>query len=294
MTSTELPSAKEPPVEEFGREGSSPFDTVRAIFWLAVLIVAALVLLPVQMIAHALKLPARHTVPMLFHRVALAALGTKVTVRGEPTTHRPVLYVPNHVSWMDIVVLGSLAPVSFVAKSEVATWPVFGYFAKLQRSIFVDRERRHATPKTADEMIERMREGEPVVLFAEGTSSDGNRILKFRGALIGAAESLARATGESVWIQPIALAYRRINGLPAGRQHRPRMSWAGDIAMIPHAWAMLKDGAVDVDVIFGNPVPFDPSADRKAIAHYLEARVRSLHSAALTGKDDSLPPLSSL
>lgn len=293
MTSTDLSSVP-PPVDKFGRDGSSPFDTVRAIVWLAIVAAAAVVLLPLQMIAHALKLKARQTIPMLFHRVVLHAVGAKLTVRGEPTTHRPVLYVPNHVSWLDIMVLGSMAPVSFVAKSEVAGWPVFGYLAKLQRSIFVDRERRHTTSKTADEMVERMREGEPVVLFAEGTSSDGNRILKFRGALIGAAETLARATGENVWIQPIALAYRRINGLPAGRQHRPRISWVGDIAMVPHAWGLLKDGAIDVDVIFGNPVPFDPNADRKAIAHYLEARVRNLHSAALTGKDDALPPLASL
>jgi len=293
MTPSE-PSRAAEAADDFSREGSSPFDTVRALFWLVVIAVAALVLVPIQAVAHALKLPLRLQVPMLFHRIVLIAVGAKVTVRGEPTEHRPVLYVPNHVSWLDIMVLGSLGPMSFVAKSEVANWPVFGYFAKLQRSIFVDRERRHATPQTADEMIERMREGEPVVLFAEGTSSDGNRILRFRPALIGAAENLARATGENVWIQPIALAYRRLNGLPAGRQHRPRISWVGDLAMLPHVWSLLKDGAVDVDVIFGNPVSFDPSADRKAIASYLEARVRDLHSAALTGKEDSLPPLSSL
>lgn len=288
MTSTDRPGT------EFGRGGPSIFDTVRAILWLAVLIAASLVLLPAQMIAHTLNLSARSVIPMLFHRVVLRALGARVTVRGEPSGHRPLLLVPNHVSWMDIMVLGSQAPMSFVAKAEIASWPVFGYLAKLQRSIFVDRERRQATSRTAEEMIARMREGEPVVLFAEGTSSDGNRVLRFRGALIGAAESLARATGQTVWIQPIALAYRRINGLPSGRQHRPRMSWIGDIELVPHAWALLKDGAIDVDLIFGNPVPFDPQAERKAVADYLERRVRAMHSAAVTGRDESLPPLAAL
>ncbi|WP_252511263.1 lysophospholipid acyltransferase family protein [Phreatobacter aquaticus] len=279
---------------DFGRGGPSPFDTVRAVLWLLIMIIAALVLLPTQMVAHAFNLPIRRTVPMLFHRVVLKAFGARVTLRGEPTEHRPVLYVPNHVSWMDIMVLGAFAPVSFVAKSEIADWPVFGYLAKLQRSIFVDREKRHTTSKTADEMIQRMREGEPVVLFAEGTSSDGNRVMRFRPALIGAAESLARATGDTVWIQPIALAYRRINGLPSGRQHRPRLSWIGDIEMVPHAWALLKDGSVDVDLIFGNPIPFDPSADRKAIASFLERRVRTLHASALLGRESDLPPLTAL
>jgi 1-acyl-sn-glycerol-3-phosphate acyltransferase len=209
------------PGTEFGRGGPSVFDTIRALVWLVFLIAAAVVLLPAQMIAHGLGLSARRTIPILFHRIVLRALGARITVRGEPTSHRPALFVPNHVSWMDIMVLGAFAPVSFVAKSEIATWPLFGYLARLQRSIFVDRERRHTTSRTADEMIARMREGEPVVLFAEGTSSDGNRVLRFRPALVGAAETLARATGEIVWIQPIALAYRRINGLPAGRQHRP-------------------------------------------------------------------------
>lgn len=282
------------PGTEFGRGGPSVFDSIRALVWLALIVAAALVLLPAQMIAHSLGLSVRRTIPILFHRIVLRALGARITVRGEATSHRPALFVPNHVSWMDIMVLGAFAPVSFVAKSEIATWPLFGYFARLQRSIFVDRDRRHTTPRTAQEMIARMREGEPVVLFAEGTSSDGNRVLRFRPALVGAAESLARATGETVWIQPIALAYRRINGLPAGRQHRPRISWVGDIELVPHAWALLKDGAVDVDLIFGNPVPFDPSADRKAIAHFLEQRVRGLHASALTGKEDNLPPLAAL
>jgi 1-acyl-sn-glycerol-3-phosphate acyltransferase len=288
MKSTDRPGT------EFGRGGPSIFDTIRAAIWVLILLAVALVLLPAQIVAHSFGLPARRRIPMLFHRLVLRALGARITVRGEPTEHRPALLVPNHVSWMDIMVLGAFSPMSFVAKSEIASWPLFGYLAKLQRSIFVDRDRRQSTSKTANEMIERMREGEPVVLFAEGTSSDGNRVLRFRGALIGAAESLAKATGDTVWIQPIALAYRRINGLPSGRQHRPRISWIGDIELIPHAWALLKDGAVDVDLIFGNPVPFDPQADRKAIALYLEERVRGLHSAALTGKEDLLPPLAAL
>lgn len=288
MKSTDRPGT------ELGRKGPSLFDTLRALVWLGVIIVAALILLPAQAIAHGFNLPARRTIPMLFHRVVLRALGARITVRGEPTEDRPALFVPNHVSWMDIMVLGAFAPMSFVAKAEIAKWPVFGYLAKLQRSIFVDRERRQTTSKTADEMIARMQEGEPVVLFPEGTSSDGNRVLRFRGALIGAAESLSRATGDTVWIQPIALAYRRLNGLPSGRQHRPQISWAGDIELIPHAWQLLKNGAVDVDLIFGNPVPFDPQAERKAVAHYLEQQVRTMHSAALTGKEELLPPLAAL
>lgn len=272
-------------------EGHGPLDAVRAVGWLVIFVVIAVVLLPAQAVCHALRLPVRHAIPIFFHRFVLKALGARLTIRGEMTPHRPILLAPNHVSWTDIMVLGSLGPMSFVAKSEVANWPIFGYFAKLQRSIFVDRDRRTATPRTRAEMVERLREGDPLVLFAEGTSSDGNRVLRFRATLIGAAESLAQATGETVWIQPVALAYRRVAGLPAGRQHRLRVAWIGDIDLLPHAWALLKDGALDVDVIFGDPVPFDPTADRKSVALFLERRVRALHSAALTGREDDLPPI---
>lgn len=274
---------------EFGREGSSIVDRLRGAVALALFLAVILAILPVQMIAHALKLEIARRIPGVFHRAVLMALGARVSVRGEPTVHRPTLYVANHVSWTDVMVLGSLGPKSFVAKSEIADWPVFGYMAKLQRSIFVEREKRTTTSKTAKEMAERLAEGDPVVLFAEGTTSDGNRVRRFRAALIGAAEQLVEASGETVWIQPVAIAYTRINGLPSGRAHRPRLAWSGDIDLLPHAWSLLKDGAMDVEVIFGNPIPFDLGHERKAVAAFLESRVRALHSAALRGREADLP-----
>lgn len=264
-------------------------DSMRAALVAVAFVLATVILVPVQALAHTFRWDLHRHVPRRFHRIILWALGARVRVRGEPTAHRPVLFVPNHVSWTDVMVLGSLMPMSFVAKSEIAGWPVFGYLASLQRSIFVDREKRSTTGRTAQEMVERMREGDPVVLFAEGTTSDGNRVRRFRAALIGAAESMAQATGETVWLQPIALSYTRINGLPAGRTHRPRLAWVGDAELLGHAWALLKDGAMDVEVVFGNPVPFDPCYDRKTVAQFLETRVRTLHAAALRGRDDDLP-----
>ena len=95
------------PGTEFGRGGPSIFDTIRAVVWLMILVAAGLVLLPAQMIAHGFNLSARRTIPMMFHKVVLRAFGAKITVRGEATGHRPALFVPNHVSWMDIMVHGA-------------------------------------------------------------------------------------------------------------------------------------------------------------------------------------------
>jgi 1-acyl-sn-glycerol-3-phosphate acyltransferase len=130
----------------------------------------------------------------------------------------------NHTSWLDISVITAVAPVVFVAKSEVANWPVFGLFAKLQRSVFVDRTRRAKTRDVNSEIAQRLAGGDPVLLFGEGTSSDGNRVIAFRTALIGAArDALAEAEhAKRVWIQPLSVAYTGLPRLPHDPPDRPR------------------------------------------------------------------------
>ena len=166
----------------------------------------------------------------------------------------------------------------FVAKKEVAGWPIFGWLAKLQRTVFIDRERRHRTGAATQEIAERLIGGDAVVLFAEGTSSDGNRILPFRSALIGAVH---HAIGSSthhdrVTVQPLSLAYVNLNGLPLGRAFRSRVAWYGDADLIPHLVGVCSAGAVDVTVSWGEPVSYDMSADRKDIARVAEQAVRRM------------------
>lgn len=194
--------------------------------------------------------------------------------------------VSNHVSWLDIPVLGSLFPLVFVAKHEIAGWPVFGLFAKLQRSVFVDRTRRQKTGAVNAEIAARMAEGEPVVLFGEGTSSDGNRVLPFRSALIGAAhDALESAADGTVAMQPVSIAYTRLDGLPMGRFLRPHVAWYGDMDMPPHLMSLLKRSSVDVVVSFGPAAAFDGSIGRKEATRALESAVRAMTAAALTGRD---------
>src|ERR1700693_2641104 len=177
--------------------------------------VAALVGVPLQWLSLKLGLPLRRLVPLWFHRIVLALLGVKVTIRGVPAAQRPLLFVSNHGPWLDIPVLSSITPLVFVAKSEIAGWPLFGLFAKLQRSVFVDRARRHLTAEVNRDIASRLAGGDPVVLFGEGTSSDGNQVLPFRSALFGAArDALAEAEHcGRVLIQPLSVAYTRLHGL---------------------------------------------------------------------------------
>src|SRR5262249_44471892 len=173
-------------------------------------------LMPVQWLAIRLNLEARRRIPVIYHRMLCAILGVRVRVVGERMQEHPLLIVANHSSWLDIPIISAVAPVGFVAKSEIAGWPIFGWLPKLQRSVFVDRSRRHRTADVNAEIGQRLAEGDPVVLFGEGTSSDGNRVLPFRTALIGSArDALAEAEHvRRVWIQPMSLAYTGLLGLP--------------------------------------------------------------------------------
>ena len=233
------------------------------------------VALPLQMLAVKADWRLARTLPVWWHRRALAALATRVRVTGAPAADRPLLVTPNHVSWLDIPVIASLMPISFVAKSEVAGWPLFGLFAKLQRTVFVDRTRRTATGAAASELGGRLAAGDCMVLFPEGTSSSGDVVLPFRSALIGAARTAIVAGGhERVWVQPMTLAYTRLGGLPIGRAERARVGWYGDVELTGHLWGAFLAGGLDVEVIWGEPVPFDEGTDRKKLAAALEATVR--------------------
>src|SRR5271167_2659937 len=146
---------------------------LRAIFSLGAITIISLALIPVQWLAVRREWPLRRRIPTFYHRVVCAILGVRIA-------EHPLLIVSNHTSWLDISVITAVAPVVFVAKSEVANWPVFGLFAKLQRSVFVDRTRRHKTQDVNSEIAQRLAGGDPVLLFGEGTSSDGHRVLAFR------------------------------------------------------------------------------------------------------------------
>ncbi|KXF79061.1 acyl-phosphate glycerol 3-phosphate acyltransferase [Paramesorhizobium deserti] len=223
--------------------------------------------------------------PRFFHRILARLLGFRVHVHGKMTRDRPLLLASNHISWSDIVVLSTVGDVSFIAKTQVRDWPFFGSLAVLQRSVFVERERRGKTGKQASEIATRLAAGDVMVLFAEGTTSDGNRVLPFKSSLFGAASAAIREAGvETVTVQPVAIAYTRLHGMPMGRYLRPVASWPGDVELLPHLKGILKEGAIDVDIRFGEPVVIRSDSDRKALARTMEKRVRAMLQTSLMGR----------
>jgi 1-acyl-sn-glycerol-3-phosphate acyltransferase len=206
-----------------------------------------------------------------------------VHLSGEPPAKQAVLFVSNHISWLDIPVLSSITPLSFIAKQEVAGWPFISALAKLQRSVFVDRTRRASVKETTNAVIARLNAGERVVLFAEGTSSDGNQVLPFKSSLFAAVEPNG-VDGNVHVLQTVAIVYTRVHGLPMNRQQRPAVAWYGDMDMLSHAWGVLKGGPLDVHVRFGAPVSMAIVGNRKKLAEHAHQRVRGDFSRLLTGR----------
>jgi lyso-ornithine lipid O-acyltransferase len=255
---------------------------LRALMIAAFFFTATPILIGLQWLLGKLGLPGWGFIASNYYRVLCAILRIRVQIDGKPVRGRAVLFVSNHVSWADIVVIGSIAPVAFVAKREVASWPMVGVTARLQRTVFVDRTRRHQTADAVKQIVERLAGGTSVVLFAEGTSSDGNRVLPFRSALVGAVREAA-ARGDIV-IQPMSICYTGQHGIPMGRQHRPLVAWYGDLDFMPHIRDFIARGVVDAVVSYAEPMPADAGADRKAMAKDLERTVRRITTATLRGR----------
>ena len=238
-------------------------------------------LMPVQALLIRLSPSAARRFPHWYHRQVCRLMGVRLSIDGEIAAGRPVLLISNHTSWLDIPVLSAVAPVSFVAKKDVARWPFVSSLARLQRTVFVDRERRTAVGETTNEIMTRLATGDTVVLFAEGTSSDGNRVLPFKTSLFAAPKPPAKAAGADegaataeVAVQTLSLVYTHLHGIPLGRSARPGVGWYGDMEMQSHAWELLKSGPLDVRIHISPPMPLDSFSDRKDLARRTEDAVR--------------------
>ena len=201
--------------------------------------------------------------PRLYWRLFARTIGLRVRVIGTlatKDTKRPVIFVSNHSSWVDIPVVGGVLPASFIAKQDVAGWPIVGAIARLGRTVFVSRK-RGSTARERDEMRTRLDNGEHLILFPEGTSSDGSRVLPFRSSFF----ALADGGDRPPLIQPVSVVCDRLNGLPAGRSARPAFAWYGDMDIASHFWRMTEYKEMRVSVLLH--APLDPATfpDRKSL-----------------------------
>jgi 1-acyl-sn-glycerol-3-phosphate acyltransferase len=245
--------------------------TARAIATLVLFLIWTALLIPLQMLLIKIGSPWRRSLPHFYHRSVAWLLRIKVRRIGVAAAPAPVLFVSNHISWLDIVVLSAALPASFIAKKEVNDWPFFGLLARLQRTVFVERNNRHRTAEHRDEMRERLEQGDNLILFPEGTSSDGLRIHNFKSAFFAVAEQPIR--GRLPFVQPISLGYAKLNHMPVGRRWMRIFAWVGDEDLVPHLWRFLKSGPSEAVVELHQPVTMADFASRKGMAAWCHQRV---------------------
>jgi 1-acyl-sn-glycerol-3-phosphate acyltransferase len=254
---------------------------------LFVFLLVTFLLIPWQESALRFRLRRRKTFPHRYHRFLCRLFGIRVTVVGEPIQSRGVLMVANHTSYFDILVFSAAARVSFIAKHEVAGWPLAGTLARLQETVFIERAKRSQTVAVRDVIRQRLIDGDALILFPEGTSDDGNRVLPFKSALLGAAETeIGTDEGgrpKHVSVQPVTISYVGLYGLPMGRDMRPLFAWYGDMDLVPHLWEALKEGPFEAVVEFHAPLSIDSVGGRKALAAVAETIVRRGQARALAG-----------
>jgi 1-acyl-sn-glycerol-3-phosphate acyltransferase len=255
---------------------------IRATLLLIPYLIATIILIPIQAVCVALGSRLAERIPMIYHRAVCWLFGLEIVLRGTPAGDRPTLFVANHSSYIDIEVFSSLIPVCFIAKAEVASWPFFGTLARLQRTVFVDRRPR-STADQRDEIARRLTAGDNLMLFPEGTSDDGNRILPFYSALFSVAERRL-AEGRPLTVQPVSVAYAELNGFPIGRSLRPLVAWYGDMELAPHLWHFAGLGRVKVVVEFHPPVSIDQFGSRKALADHCRREIARGVAAAIAGR----------
>jgi 1-acyl-sn-glycerol-3-phosphate acyltransferase len=262
----------------------------RILFFVFVFVPLMIVIIPAQAVIVLLRLPFWNVLPRFFHRVGCVFLGLKVTVIGHAATGRPTLLVSNHISWTDIVAVGSVADVTFVAKREVKDWFFVGMMADLQRTIYVDRTKRSDAGRTSREMGSHMAAGNAVLLFAEGQSDIGTHVLPFRSALIGAAQhAMIDAGARDVLIQPLTIAYTKLQGLPVSRNERSLIAWIKSKSIGENIREILGGGVKDVTVAFGTPMPLAEGANRKAVTRAAEDQVRHMLVALNRGQKLPVP-----
>ncbi|MBL8643278.1 MAG: 1-acyl-sn-glycerol-3-phosphate acyltransferase [Rhodospirillaceae bacterium] len=267
---------------------SAPTYTVLAAVRFALFLICTLsivILISIMRLLFIETAPARRA----YYRVMARVLGFELKIKGAQVKDRPLLVVCNHISYLDIVVVGATVKGEFIARGDMADWPFFGLMAKTGRTVFIDRKRT-STATARDTIQDRLNAGGTLIMFPESTSGDGNHILPFKSALFTVAEREVK--GRPVTVQPMSIAYTRHNGLPIGVGWRAFYAWYGDMTLGPHLWQALKLGRSTIEVEFHAPVTAAEMGGRKGLAAHCHKVSAEGFSRLLSGRSKALAPVS--
>jgi lyso-ornithine lipid O-acyltransferase len=209
--------------------------------------------------------PASYLIPQSWQNAVRKVFGIKVIVEGKPERKRQTMYVSNHLSYLDIPVVGSFVRGSFVARGDLSRWPLFGYLAKMQQTIFISRERQDAA--AGKDMIEKiLSEGKNLIIFAEGTSSAGENVLPFKSSLFSLA--MENPTGKPLLVQPVTISLLSVDGRPATDVAvRDLYAWHRDMTLPPHITQFARLKGATLKLTFHPPRDAADYRDRKTLCH---------------------------
>lgn len=231
-----------------------------AIIKLSSIILLILVLAPIQFVLVSTKLKYKIYIPIVFHRILLIILGIKLKLLGKKTFDRPLILAGNHTSYLDIIVLGSIMPICFIAKEEIKKWFLFGFLAKMQNTIFINRK-SFKTLESIKNIDRELDARSAIVLFPEGTTSSGKKVLNFKSSLFNLFEN-----NDTIRLQNFSLCYTHVNSMPIDNRTRPQISWYGDMNIIDHLYNFFKISSINVTVVL-HPVSSLKDLDRKTISN---------------------------
>ena len=259
-------------------------NSLRSILTILAIFLWAGSLVPVQIVILIGFKPHRHSIPKLFHRGLCWLLRVEVVVSGTISAERPTLFVLNHISWLDIPVVGKTLSGSFVAKKDVEGYPVVRAISKLQQTIFIERT-RPAIMGHKGEMQQHLENGDNLFLFPEGTSSNGIVVQNFKSPYFALAER--EIEGRHLSVQPVTVAYSRLNNIGLTRGTMSIVAWVGDEELLGHIWAFLKKGKITAELRFHEPVKIDDYDSRKTMASDCQLTIAKSLSRALTGRPEA-------
>ncbi len=240
------------------------------------IVISILLLAPFQYLFVKFNMRLKVYIPKLFHKIVLKVIGVKVKLVGKYTKIRPLILIGNHTSYLDIIILGSIMPICFIAKDEIRGWFLFGFLARMQNTIFIKRK-NYKTLESLKNINDHIKNESAVVLFPEGTTNTGKKILVFKSSLFNMFEN-----NYILRLQNFSLCYTHVNNMPIDNRIRPQISWYGDMNMISHLANLLKLSCINVTVVFHKSLPI-AGMNRKEISSYSYKQVKEGIDLAIDG-----------
>lgn len=206
-----------------------------------------------------------YTIPYIWQCAVCKIFGLKVTITGTPRTNKQTLFISNHISYLDIPVIGSAIKASFIAKAEVRRWPLLGYLATLQQTAFIERSRT-AMKEQKNSLGTMVEDGKSLILFAEGTTGTGDIVRPFKSSLF----ALALTENSHMDVQPVTLRLKSVNGQNPKENNtiRDLYTWQleMEMAQAAHWWRFAQTKGAEIELIFHAPLTPGDYKNRKELA----------------------------